>query len=243
MLNEIIKLEKVNKSFGVQKVLKDINLSFNAGEVTGIIGPSGSGKTTLIRCLNYLENFEGNYLFKNEETNRTGFNVDKFRIHFGMIFQHFNLFPHLNVRENICVAPIHVKGILKSEAREMAENLLTKVGLSNKADQYPNNLSGGQKQRVAIARSLAMQPEILLFDEPTSALDPEMSIEVLETIRELKDNDLTMIVVTHEMKFAEEVSDRVIFMDEGSIIETGSPKEIFNSPKTDRLIKFIKGRE
>lgn len=240
---EILKINNLSKQFGDNVVLKDISTNVTKGEVVVIIGPSGSGKSTLLRCINYLEvptsgeiNFEGQVL--NPQSKEKV--LDLYRTKIGMVFQSFNLFPHLTVLENITLAPIHVLGITKTEAIERACILLNNVGLSEKMNAYPRDLSGGQQQRVAIARALAMKPDIMLFDEATSALDPELVGEVLKVMKDLAHSGMTMIIVTHEMDFAREVSDRVIFMDKGLIVEQGSPQEIFASPKEQRTIDFIR---
>lgn len=229
------------KNFGNLQVLRDINLEVQKSEVVSIIGPSGSGKSTFLRCINALETptggtieVDGHLVTKKSE------NINKIRENIGMVFQQFNLFPHMTVLKNIMLAPIDRKKMTKQQAEEKARNLLARVGLSEKADSYPRQLSGGQQQRVAIARALAMEPDIMLFDEPTSALDPEMVGEVLGVIKQLASEGMTMIIVTHEMGFAREVSDRVIFMDGGYIIEQGSPSDIFVHPQEQRTIDFLK---
>jgi len=236
----IISVENINKSFGKQKILKDLSLDVQKGEVVSIIGPSGSGKSTFLRCLNHLEQIqsgsikiEGQLLHGSEKEVR---NICK---NLGMVFQNFNLFPHMTALENVREAPITVNGLNKDEATKLAEKFLEKVGLLEKKDSYPSRLSGGQKQRVAIARALAMEPHIMLFDEPTSALDPELVGEVLGVMKKLAEEKMTMIVVTHEMGFAREVSDRVIFMDEGVLLEEGTPIEIFQKPQHPRLQSFL----
>ena len=230
----------MQKSFGDLKVLKDISLNITKGEVIVIIGSSGSGKSTLLRCLNLLEtSSSGEILFKGQNILEKKFNVNKYRQHVGMCFQRFNLFPIMTVLDNVTYAPRHLLKVPKAEANEKAMELLKKVGLESKADVYPTMLSGGQQQRVAIARTLAMDPEIILFDEPTSALDPELVGEVLAVMRELADEGMTMAVVTHEMGFARDVADRVLFMDGGYILEEGSPEEIFTNPKNDRTKEFL----
>lgn len=242
--NEVIlKISHLSKFFGENEVLKDISTDVTKGEVVVIIGPSGSGKSTFLRCLNYLEiptsgeiNFRGRILNPKSKEHE----LDLFRAQIGMVFQSFNLFPHLTVLENIILAPMHVSGVKKSEATQRAIELLASVGLSEKIDAYPRDLSGGQQQRVAIARALAMKPDIMLFDEATSALDPELVGEVLKVMKDLALSGMTMIIVTHEMDFAREVSDRVIFMDKGLIVEQGTPQEIFAAPKEKRTIDFIK---
>ncbi|MFV0255270.1 MAG: amino acid ABC transporter ATP-binding protein [Erysipelotrichaceae bacterium] len=234
----MIKIKNISKNFSKLKVLDDVSLEIPAKEVLAIIGPSGSGKSTLLRCINGLEKIDSGSIEISGKTINYKSDNDllKLREKLGFIFQNFNLFPHLTVLENLMLAPKEVKNINDST---FALELLAKVGLSNKSDSYPNHLSGGQKQRVAIVRALCMKPEILLFDEPTSALDPEMVKGVLEVITELAQEHLSMIVVTHEMNFAKEVADKVIFMDEGKIIEMGTPKEIFENPKSERLKTFL----
>ena len=205
-----------------------------------VIGPSGSGKSTFLRCLNLLETPDsGSILFDGQEITAPKTDVNAIRTRMGMVFQQFNLFPHMTVRENIIVSPIHVKKMSKTDARRKADELLQMVGLSDKADAYPSSLSGGQKQRIAIARALAMEPEVMLFDEPTSALDPEMVCEVLAVMQDLAKNGMTMVVVTHEMGFAREVGDRILFMDEGRILEEGTPEAVFNNPQNPRTIDFL----
>ncbi|MGB9679505.1 MAG: amino acid ABC transporter ATP-binding protein [Thermoanaerobacteraceae bacterium] len=236
----MIRVEQVYKEFGDLKVLKGVNLNVKKGEVVVIIGPSGSGKSTLLRCINLLEApTKGNIYIDGIKINDKSVNINKIREKVGMVFQHFNLFPHLLAIDNITLAPIKVKKISKDYAKEIAIELLKKVGLEDKKYEYPIKLSGGQKQRLAIARALAMQPEVMLFDEPTSALDPEMVKEVLNVMKSLANEGMTMVVVTHEMGFAKEVGDRVIFMDEGMIIEEGTPEEIFNNTKSLRTKEFI----
>ncbi len=236
----VIKLKSLSKSFGDLEVLKGINLEINKSEVVVLIGASGSGKSTLLRCMNFLEILDSGAISINDEiidVKRT--NLNHVRENMGMVFQHFNLFPHLSVLQNVIEAPIQVKRQSKEEAIKFAMNLLTRVGLADKANYYPEQLSGGQKQRVAIARALAMNPSVMLFDEPTSALDPELVGEVLETMKNLAKDGMTMVVVTHEMGFAKEVADRVIMLADGKIIEEGSPVEIFKAPKQERTIKFL----
>ncbi|MGM9975006.1 MAG: amino acid ABC transporter ATP-binding protein [Clostridiaceae bacterium] len=236
----MIKISNLHKSFGSLEVLKGIEEEVRKGEVLVIIGPSGSGKSTLLRCINLLEApSEGSILYKDEDITKKGVNVNKVRENMGMVFQHFNLFPHMTVLDNITLAPMKVKNKSKEEAERIAYELLKKIGLQDKAKEYPNKLSGGQKQRIAIARALAMEPEVMLFDEPTSALDPEMVGEVLNVMKDLASEGMTMAVVTHEMGFAREVADRVIFMDEGVIVEEGSPDEIFSNPKNLRTKDFL----
>ncbi len=235
-----IVVRNLKKNFGRLEVLKDINLEIGEGEVVCLIGPSGSGKSTFLRCLNRLEDITGGLVMVDGHAmSDKKINLNKIRENIGMVFQHFNLFPHLTVMENITIAPVELKKMTKAEAREKAMELLDKVGLADKADAYPVQLSGGQKQRVAIARALAMNPDIMLFDEPTSALDPEMVGEVLEVMKQLAADGMTMVVVTHEMGFAREVADRVIFMDGGYIVEEGTPEEVFGHPKEERTISFL----
>lgn len=236
----LIKTVDLNKKFGNLHVLKGISENIYQNEVVSIIGPSGSGKSTFIRCLNLLEKpTSGQVIFEGMDINGKNVNVDKYRQKIGMVFQHFNVFPHLTVIDNITIAPILEKKIDKKVAEEKAMELLTMVGLQDKAHDYPKKLSGGQKQRLAIVRALAMEPDVMLFDEPTSALDPEMVKEVLNVIKGLADNGMTCVIVTHEMAFAKEVSDRVFFMDEGVIGESGTPEEVFNNPKNPRTIEFL----
>lgn len=236
----MIKVENLKKTFGKNEVLKDINVTVAPSEVVVVIGPSGSGKSTFLRCINQLETITGGNVFI-EGTNTTdkSVNINDIRTEVGMVFQHFNLFPHKSVIQNVMLAPVKVRKISKEEAHKRGVELLKKVGLSDKADAYPNSLSGGQKQRVAIARALAMEPKIMLFDEPTSALDPEMVGEVLEVMKQLAAEGMTMVVVTHEMGFAKEVGDRVIFMDDGVIVEENSPVELFENPQNERTKSFL----
>ncbi|BCU82996.1 glutamine transport ATP-binding protein GlnQ [Polycladomyces abyssicola] len=236
----IIQFRQVNKWFGDFHVLKDINLTIQAGEVVVILGPSGSGKSTLLRCINQLETVsEGEVIVDGVKMNDPKTNLNKARQEIGMVFQHFHLYPHKTVLENIMLAPMKVKKVPEEEARKIAEFYLQKVGIPEKANAYPSQLSGGQQQRVAIARGLAMKPKIMLFDEPTSALDPEMIGEVLDVMRTLAKEGMTMVVVTHEMGFAREVADRVIFMDEGRILEESEPETFFNNPKEERTRQFL----
>lgn len=237
----MIKIKNLKKKYGDLLVLDGINLTIDKSEVLCLIGPSGSGKSTLLRCLNGLEEItEGDVLVKDQSLVDNKININKLRENIGMVFQSFNLFPHLNVLENITLAPVLLKKLSKVEAKEKALSLLDKVGLKEKAQVYPEKLSGGQKQRVAIARALAMNPEIMLFDEPTSALDPEMVGEVLKVMKDLAKEGMTMVVVTHEMGFAREVSDRVIFMADGNIVEEGKPEDIFSNPKNSRTQDFLR---
>ncbi|GED55991.1 amino acid ABC transporter ATP-binding protein [Brevibacillus formosus] len=237
---EMIRVQNLKKSFGKVEVLKDVTLQVGKGEVVVLIGASGSGKSTLIRCINFLEIKDGGEIYiEGKSIDPKKDDLTKVRQKVGMVFQHFNLFPHKTVLENIMEAPLIAKKADKEETRQEALRLLKKVGLSEKADAYPSSLSGGQKQRVAIARSLAMKPEIMLFDEPTSALDPELVGEVLETMKQLAQEGMTMIIVTHEMGFAKEVADWVAFMNQGKIIEMARPQEIFNNPKEERTREFL----
>ncbi|CCX88483.1 amino acid ABC transporter ATP-binding protein PAAT family (TC 3.A.1.3.-) [Clostridium sp. CAG:590] len=237
----IIKVDHMTKSYGDNVVLEDINTVVNKGDIIAIIGPSGCGKSTFIRTLNLLEKPDsGSVLLDGQDLMDKKVDINKMRQKVGMVFQHFNLFPNLTIRENITLAPVKTKLLSKEEASKKADELLERVGLSDKADAYPDTLSGGQKQRIAIIRSLAMNPEIILFDEPTSALDPEMVGEVLELMKELAREGMTMVVVTHEMGFAKEVANRVMFLDEKGIKEEGTPEEIFGSPKSPRLQNFLK---
>ena len=240
--NEIIVIRDLKKSFNEEThALNGVNLSIKKGEVVTIIGPSGSGKSTLLRCMNLMEvPTSGEVIFESHLLNIKDKNINKLREKMGMVFQSFNLFPHLSVLENITLSPKLVLNTSIEAANILAESLLQKVGLSEKIDNYPNQLSGGQKQRVAIARALAMNPDVMLFDEPTSALDPEMVGEVLNVMRNLADQGMTMVIVTHEMSFAKEVSDRVVFMAEGLIVEEGKPEDIFSKPKEERTKAFLK---
>lgn len=237
---ELIRVEDLNKSFGKLKVLDNITQSFYDGEVVSIIGPSGSGKSTFLRCLNLLEKpTSGKVYFQGVDLDNKNIDLDKHRQKMGMVFQLFNVFPHLKVIENITLTPIVEKKMSKDEAEKKADELLRRVGLADKRDVYPTKLSGGQKQRLAIVRALAMDPKVMLFDEPTSALDPEMVKEVLEVIGSLVLSGMTIIIATHEMGFAKEVSDKVIFMADGIIQEQGTPDEIFNSPRNPRTMEFL----
>jgi ABC-type polar amino acid transport system ATPase subunit len=236
----MIKVKKLNKSFDDLHVLKDIDISVKESDVVCLIGASGSGKSTLLRCLNFLEiKDSGKIIIEGEEINKETHDLNKIRAKVGMVFQHFYLFPHKTVLENVMEAPIHVKGVEKSQAKEEAKALLKKVGLADKENVYPSKLSGGQKQRVAIARALAMKPDIMLFDEPTSALDPELVGEVLATMKELAEEGMTMIVVTHEMGFAKEVADWAVYMHDGKIVEVGHPEQLFNNPTEQRTKEFL----
>ena len=237
---EIIRVENLCKGFGELKVLKNINQHVNFGEVVSIIGPSGSGKSTFLRCLNLLEQpYSGKIWFEGVDITDKRIDIDKHRQKMGMVFQHFNVFPNLKVLENITLAPVLEKKIPKAQAVAQAEELLKKVGLFDKRDEYPRKLSGGQKQRLAIVRALAMEPDVILFDEPTSALDPEMVKDVLDVIKGLAESGMTIVIVTHEMGFAREVSDRVLFMDDGDIQEEGTPEQIFDHPENPRTIEFL----
>ena len=239
----MLKTIDLKKNYGELEVLKGISTEIKKGEVVSLIGPSGSGKSTFLRCLNYTEipSF-GEVYFKGQklsEKEGKDFDINKVRASMGMVFQHFNLFPNMDVLGNITLAPMKAKGLSLSEAKKTAEKLLDKIGLSDKINAFPSQLSGGQKQRVAIARALAMEPELMLFDEPTSALDPEMVKEVLLVIKELVSEGMTTVIVTHEMNFAKDISSRVIFMDQGLIVEEGSPEEIFTQPKEERTRMFL----
>jgi polar amino acid transport system ATP-binding protein len=236
----LIKVEDLKKSFGKIDVLKGISTEITKGEVVCIIGPSGSGKSTFLRCLNLLEEPTGGHIcFDGTDITNPNVNINLHRQKMGMVFQQFNLFPHMTVLKNMTVSPIKVLGISKEDAEKRAMELLERVGLADRANAYPSQLSGGQKQRVAIVRALCMQPEVMLFDEPTSALDPEMVGEVLEVMKALAKDGMTMAVVTHEMGFAKEVADKVFFIDEGIIMEQGTPEEIFTNPKSPRLKDFL----
>ncbi|DAB35470.1 MAG TPA: polar amino acid ABC transporter ATP-binding protein [Sulfurospirillum sp. UBA12182] len=236
----MINMKNVDKYYGDFHVLKNINFSVKKGEIVVVCGPSGSGKSTLIRCINRLEEIDsGDIVVDGKDIYDKKENLNQLRAETGMLFQHFNLFPHLTILENITIAQNKVKGISKHDANEISLKLLEKVGLAHKAEGYPSELSGGQKQRVAIARTLAMKPKIILFDEPTSALDPEMIGGVLDVMRELAHENYTIVCVTHEMGFAKEVSNRVVFMDHGEILEEASPEEFFTNPKTERAQKFL----
>ena len=235
----MIEIKGLRKSFGADEVLKGIDLSIDEKEVVVIIGPSGSGKSTLLRCMNHLEEPTGGEVVVDGITLSSEANINKVREEVGMVFQRFNLFPHMTVLENIMLAPMKVKHVSRDAAEKTARELLARVGLAEKADAYPDNLSGGQQQRVAIARALAMHPKVMLFDEPTSALDPEMVGEVLDVMRALANEGMTMVIVTHEMGFAREVGDRLLFVDEGRIIESGVPREVFEHPKEERTRSFL----
>lgn len=237
---EIIRVEKLNKYFGELHVLKDIDLTVYENDVVVLIGASGSGKSTLLRCMNFLEiKNDGDIIIDGSPVHPKRDQLNEMRQKIGMVFQHFNLFPHKTVLENIIEAPVMVKKTKKAQAIAEASTLLEKVGLADKANVYPSKLSGGQKQRVAIARSLAMKPDVMLFDEPTSALDPELVGEVLQTIKSLAKEGMTMVIVTHEMGFAKEVADRIVYMHEGRIVEEGVPSELFDSPREERTKLFL----
>ena len=236
----MIKVKNLHKYFGELHVLKGIDLEVKQGDVIAIIGPSGSGKSTMLHCINRLEEPSGGHIYiDNEDIMAPDCDINAIRQKVGMVFQHFNLFPHKTVLENITLAPSLVKKVSKDEAEKTAYELLAKVGLSDKALSYPNKLSGGQKQRIAIARALAMKPEVIFFDEPTSALDPEMIKEVLDVMKELAKEGMTMLIVTHEMGFAKNVANRLIFMDNGKVVEDTEPNEFFNSPKSERAKEFL----
>ena len=236
----MIHVNNLYKSFGKNDVLKGIDEHIEKGEVVVVIGPSGSGKSTFLRCLNLLEvPTSGEIIFEGKNITDKKVDINKIREKMGMVFQQFNLFPHKTVLQNLTIAPVKVKGLSKEQAEKKAMELLKRVGLTDKAKAYPSSLSGGQKQRIAIARALAMEPDVMLFDEPTSALDPEMVGEVLSVMKDLAKEGMTMVVVTHEMGFAREVGDRILFMDNGNIVEQGTPEEIFSNPKNPRTIDFL----
>ena len=236
----MIHVNNLYKSFGKNDVLKGIDEHIEKGEVVVVIGPSGSGKSTFLRCLNLLEEpTSGQIIFEGNDITDKKVDINKIREKMGMVFQQFNLFPHKTVLQNLTIAPVKVKGLSKEQAEKKAMELLKRVGLTDKAKAYPSSLSGGQKQRIAIARALAMEPDVMLFDEPTSALDPEMVGEVLSVMKDLAKEGMTMVVVTHEMGFAREVGDRILFMDNGNIVEQGTPDEIFSNPKNPRTIDFL----
>jgi polar amino acid transport system ATP-binding protein len=240
MADAAIRFTGVNKWFGKLHVLRDIDLAIATGEVVVVCGPSGSGKSTLIRCVNALERIQkGDIAVLGQSITAPGVNLPQLRTRVGMVFQQFNLFPHMTALQNIMLAPLKVKGASRAEAEETARRLLARVGIPDRADSYPANLSGGQQQRVAIARALAMQPQVMLFDEPTSALDPEMINEVLEVMTDLAKDGMTMMCVTHEMGFARRVAHRVIFMDEGQVVEENEPRAFFEAPKSERTRQFL----
>lgn len=235
----MLEVKNIVKIFDKKQILNNINFKIENGEKVIIIGPSGSGKSTFLRCLNFLETIDsGEIIFEGKPVNEKT-NLDEYRQNIGMVFQSFNLFNHLTVKENIMLAPVTLKLKSKEDAEKVAKELLKKINLSSKANKYPNQLSGGEKQRLAIVRALAMNPKVMLFDEPTSALDPEMVGEVLNLMKDLANNGMTMVIVTHEMEFAKEIGSRIVFMDNGKIIEQGTPKEIFEAPKSSRLKKFL----
>lgn len=236
----VINIKNLNKKFGANEVLRDINLTVEKGEVVAIIGPSGSGKSTLLRCMNLLDvPSKGKVIFEDNELTQHNVQLDNLRQKMGMVFQNFNLFPHKKVIENVMLAPLLLHKDSKDQLKEKALYLLEKVGLKDKADSYPNQLSGGQKQRVAIARALAMEPDVMLFDEPTSALDPEVVGDVLKVMRQLANEGMTMVIVTHEMNFAKEISDKVVFMADGVVVESGTPQNIFENPQHSRTRNFL----
>lgn len=239
-IQPLIQVKGLEKSFGDLRVLKGITVDINQGDVVFVVGPSGSGKSTFLRCLNRLEEpTGGTILFEGVDITDPRTDIDKHRQRMGMVFQQFNLFPHMTIMKNLTIAPMKLQGKSREEAEATALELLNRVGLSDRADAYPNQLSGGQKQRIAIVRSLCMKPDVMLFDEPTSALDPEMVGEVLNVMRELAAEKMTMVVVTHEMAFAREVATRVMFMDEGDFVEENAPREFFENPKNERLKSFL----
>lgn len=236
----VINIKNLNKKFGANEVLRDINLTVDKGEVVAIIGPSGSGKSTLLRCMNLLDvPSKGKVIFEDNELTQHNVQLDNLRQKMGMVFQNFNLFPHKKLIENVMLAPLLLHKDSKDQLKEKALYLLEKVGLKDKADSYPNQLSGGQKQRVAIARALAMEPDVMLFDEPTSALDPEVVGDVLKVMRQLANEGMTMVIVTHEMNFAKEISDKVVFMADGVVVESGTPQNIFENPQHSRTQNFL----
>jgi polar amino acid transport system ATP-binding protein len=240
MSDNLIKVDAVVKQFGKTRALDNVNQHIDKGEVVAVIGPSGSGKSTFLRCLNLLEEpTSGHIYFEGQDITDPATNVNLLRRKMGMVFQQFNLFPHMTIMKNLTIAPMKLLGKTKEEAESKATELLKRVGLEDRANNYPTQLSGGQKQRIAIVRALCMEPEVMLFDEPTSALDPEMVGEVLEVMRSLAKENMTMVVVTHEMGFAREVASRVIFMENGRVVEENSPKEFFENPKSDRLKVFL----
>lgn len=237
----MIKVTGLKKNFGSLEVLKGLDQEIYEGEVVSIVGPSGCGKSTFLRCMNLLETPDGGHVyFEGKDIMDKGSDITRYRRKIGMVFQHFNVFPHLTVLENVTIAPVTNKMMTEKQAREKGKILLAKVGLGDKLDEYPTKLSGGQKQRLAIVRALVMEPEVILFDEPTSALDPEMVMEVLDVIKALAESGMTIVIVTHEMGFAREVSDRVLFMYDGQIIEEGSPEDVFDHTKTERAKDFFR---
>ena len=237
---ELIRVEDLHKSFGSLQVLKGVTEHVDHGEVVSVIGPSGGGKSTFLRCLNLLETpTSGKIYFEGTDITDKNVDINLHRQKMGMVFQHFNLFPHMTILKNLTLAPMKLQGMSEKDAKELAMQYLERVGLSDKADAYPSQLSGGQKQRIAIVRALCMNPEVLLFDEPTSALDPEMVGEVLAVIKDLAYNGMTMLIVTHEMGFAKEVASRVMFIDEGKILEENTPEELFDHPQSERLKSFL----
>ena len=236
----VVSIKNLQKAFGDNVVLRDIDLDVHKGEVVVVLGPSGSGKSTMLRCINRLEHpTSGSIIVEGVDVCAKGVDLNKVRTHLGMVFQQFNLFPNMTIRRNIMLAPVELGKMTREEADEKATELLSRIGLLDKADSYPDSLSGGQKQRVAIVRALAMNPEVLLFDEPTSALDPEMVGEVLQLMKDVAAEGMTMVVVTHEMGFAREVANRVLFFSDGYITEDGTPEEVFNHPKSPRLQEFL----
>lgn len=240
MEQPLIQVKNLVKSFGRIEVLKEITVDIQRGDVVFVVGPSGSGKSTFLRCLNRLEEpTAGQILFEGQDITDPKANIDKHRQHMGMVFQQFNLFPHMTIMKNLTLAPMKLQGKSKDEAEAYAMEMLKRVGLSDRAEAYPNQLSGGQKQRIAIVRALCMKPDVMLFDEPTSALDPEMVGEVLSVMRELAEEHMTMVVVTHEMGFAREVANRVLFMDEGYFMEENNPTDFFENPQNERLKSFL----
>ena len=240
MEDTILQVRNIRKSFGNLEVLKDISFDIHRGEKIAILGPSGSGKSTLLRCINQLETYDSGEIFYMGKPVNSGHRLHELRQHIGMVFQRFNVFTHMNVLENIMEAPVHVKKLPKKEAAETARKLLAMVGLADKEEAMAKNLSGGQQQRVAIARAMAMNPEVILFDEPTSALDPELVGEVLNVIRRVAEEGVSMVIVTHEMNFAREVADRILFMDGGVVMEDTSPEQFFGNPKNERIRQFIR---
>ena len=240
MEDTILQVRNIRKSFGNLEVLKDISFDIHRGEKIAILGPSGSGKSTLLRCINQLETYDSGEIFYMGKPVNSGHRLHELRQHIGMVFQRFNVFTHMNVLKNIMEAPVHVKKLPKKEAAETARKLLAMVGLADKEEAMAKNLSGGQQQRVAIARAMAMNPEVILFDEPTSALDPELVGEVLNVIRRVAEEGVSMVIVTHEMNFAREVADRILFMDGGVVMEDTSPEQFFGNPKNERIRQFIR---